>query len=493
MRKCEVGNENPNAELGIRIRPSIAMLDALSSNSLSLTDSASHAKAGALDFISSGQGWKMWPTRHGEVSCDCPLYHSLAQQPVWTHACTGHLELIHLRATRDEWAEHLRSKHEPVLTAMHVVAAAVAERHLHKLGEEGQNSTSFHMATESLSCPFGCKDVGKPGAAPRLDEEGGDWRQRHVMKPSLADKMVAALRSESNAIFAQTYYSNVAGGGAEKNQSFAAGEVRLAALRAHIVRAHMPEIQFIVSYAKELAACACAPAVLAEQPGLRDAAGGLAMGAARVTAPDFRTLKASSAYRFPAPGSFSKMFSFGGTSLWTAEGRRQQPQRAALPSLCPFYVLAESRCNSAAGSGAAAGERLGALRGPAANEVAAAPASGPLVTGAGMKAVHESRDASLEQHPQQQERGSMDCDDEKTDEAVSSCDGCSIHFMRGHEQEAAGMFSRLFPFAFLILFEQTFALLLPYSLGRPPAGMPHGGDAAGCKAYNTGLPRCAGA
>lgn len=49
------------------------------------------------------------------VSCDCPFYFTLKQAPIWNHSCTGHMELIHQRPTREDWKQHVRARHAPLL------------------------------------------------------------------------------------------------------------------------------------------------------------------------------------------------------------------------------------------------------------------------------------------------------------------------------------------------------------------------------------------
>ena len=247
---------------------------------MSVTDDTESILAGIVEAIAR---CKCPPTLACSVSCDCPLYQRLKQQPTWEHACTRNLDLISMRPTKADWAAHVRTEHATVFQAIQETAQHLAA-----------HASSCDAPCGASGCPFGCS--GFSIAGPRAIASG---TLPVAATASLADRMMAAIRADQvRSANAMKGPSGDAGSGVTQ---------RRMQLAAHLAEHHLVELQFMAAYAHELASCACSPAILGSH--------GMDAGSP-----------------VPATPPRSKASSKGGSSCGPVQS-----------SVCPFHLLAATK------------------------------------------------------------------------------------------------------------------------------------------------------
>ena len=196
-----------------------------------------------------------------------------------------------------DWSGHLRKSHQPIVDYIELVARQMASGSPHSTGHVSPSH-------DRLSCPLGCAFQSmEPAPAKVCTSNLMTAAVQQRTSPQLADRMMAAIRAESKVILDI------------KEDLFAPTEE----LVEHLCKVHRPELQFIASYAHELASSSCCPSVL-EVAGLSLPKVASAAAAGRITTP----LTASGPITTPLTAS-------------AGDGRR------VLHSACPFSVLVEAR------------------------------------------------------------------------------------------------------------------------------------------------------
>jgi hypothetical protein len=210
------------------------------------------------------------------ISCDCPFYFTLKQAPIWNHSCTGHMELIHQRPTREDWKQHVRARHAPLLKEVLILARRVAERSLlpdpatAAPAASRRKPLAFFLNGEAEQaapatpptvlgtgcCPFGCSQAAVDASNGTGQGLGPEVRLRADGTESLADRAVREIlggfRSGSQPLGdASPGVPSSSSSGASAWHKHAA--ITQHRLLIHLARCHLPELQFMVVYATELA------------------------------------------------------------------------------------------------------------------------------------------------------------------------------------------------------------------------------------------------
>lgn len=281
------------------------------------------------------------------VSVDCPLYTRFKQAPIYDHACTGHMFLIHQRPSPADWAQHLCTKHGLFLDAALQLALRLASKRpvdwpvprlearvagaskprRTKAGVQEavdraccKHACRVHACCENHICDKCCSDSEDDGddrpAAPlplQLPPEcpfSCSWAsqeptteqrraaavataaEREGRPASLADRMTSYLKASRQPLLsslsspidttstthstqpgrdvgvaavapvASGSYAQLTHGGGFQVTMPHSGSSRFDQLLAHLGSCHLPEMEFMLSYAHELATQACLPAIV---------------------------------------------------------------------------------------------------------------------------------------------------------------------------------------------------------------------------------------
>lgn len=285
------------------------------------------------------------------VSVDCPLYTRFKQAPVYDHACTGHMFLIHQRPSPEDWAQHLCTKHglfldaalqlalrlaskrpvdwpvprlearvagasKPSQTARRTKAGvqeavdracckhacrvhACCEHHIcDKCSSDSEDDGDDRPAAPlpplpPPECPFSCSWASQePITEQRRAAAVATAAEREGRPVSLADRMTSYLKASRQPLLsslsspidttstahsaqpgrdvgaaavapvASGSYAQLTDAGGFQVTMPHSGSSRFDQLLAHLGLCHLPEMEFMLSYAHELATQACLPAIV---------------------------------------------------------------------------------------------------------------------------------------------------------------------------------------------------------------------------------------
>lgn len=164
------------------------------------------------------------------------------------------------RPTAREWQQHVRAVHGGLLTALTHLAGRLAERHIDR--------EHMRPPSQRAPCPFGCTCLDDGGAndGPAARPDGTTSLADRMLPLALPSPMGthdSLVTGRWGVMRPELTGATAAAAGGPPPVSSAAASARASArtrLFAHLARFHLPEMQFMLSYAHELAAVACTPA-----------------------------------------------------------------------------------------------------------------------------------------------------------------------------------------------------------------------------------------